>query len=77
MALTIDQLRERPTLAVEEAGEALGLRRTSAYAAVKRGDIPTITIGRRRLVPTAHLLRMLGIEPAELQQRTALDTIAG
>ena len=31
---------------------------------VARGQIPTIRLGRRLLVPTAALLRLLGIERA-------------
>lgn len=51
-----------PTLSVEHAGRLLGLSRGSAYRAATRGDIPTIRIGRRLLVPTAKLLTLLGIE---------------
>jgi hypothetical protein len=52
-----------PTLSVPEAGKILGgLCEASSYAAANRGDIPTIRIGRRRIVPTAALLRMLGFE---------------
>ena len=38
----------------------LRLSRGSAYEAAKTGQIPTIRIGRRLLVPRAMLLRMLG-----------------
>lgn len=50
---------ERRTLTVEEAAKALGIGRNSAYEAVKRGEIPSITIGRRLVVPAAALERML------------------
>lgn len=50
------------TLTVPEAALLLGVSRTSAYAAVKRGDIETIKIGRRRLVKTATLLTLLGVD---------------
>lgn len=53
-----------PTMTVEEAGALIGLSRSSAYRAAARGDLPTLRIGRRRLVPTGHLLRMLGIDPS-------------
>jgi len=46
---------------VVEAARLLGLGRNAAYAAVARGDIPTIRIGRRKLVPKAPLHRILGI----------------
>lgn len=54
--------RERPTLTVEQAGAFLGLGRSAAYAAVGRGEIPTIKFGRRIIVPTAALLRLLAVD---------------
>lgn len=50
---------ERLTLTVEEAATLLGISRAFAYEAVNRGDIPSIRIGRRVLVPKAGLQRML------------------
>jgi len=50
---------DSPVLTVEEAAQVLRLSRGSAYEAVRRGDIPTLRIGRRLLVPRAALLRML------------------
>jgi excisionase family DNA binding protein len=52
------------TVTVDEAAELLGVCRKSAYAAVQRGEIPTIRIGRRVLVPRAMLDRMLDGPPA-------------
>jgi excisionase family DNA binding protein len=48
------------TISVEEAGRALGISRGLAYRAVHRGEIPTIRIGRRLLVPRIALARLLG-----------------
>ena len=45
---------------ISEAACMLGISRGSAYEAAKRGEIPTIRIGRRLLVPLAALERMLG-----------------
>jgi Helix-turn-helix domain len=53
--------RKRPTIPVPEAGQILGLSRASAYDAANRGEIPTLRIGRRLVVPTARLLAMLGL----------------
>lgn len=44
-------MAERKVITVPEAGEQLGLGRNAAYEAAKRGDIPTVRIGRRLLVP--------------------------
>lgn len=61
----------RPTLTVPEAGRILGLSRDAAYQAAARGQIPTLRIGRRLLVPTARLLAMLGIGTAAAGSVTA------
>ena len=50
----------RLTYTVEEAGELLGVGRGTAYAAVRAGDIPSVKIGRRVLVPRHALLELLG-----------------
>jgi hypothetical protein len=42
-----------------EAGEMLGLNRNATYAAAKRGDIPTIRIGKLIKVPKVAFERML------------------
>jgi excisionase family DNA binding protein len=44
---------------VPEAGRRLGLSRGSAYEAAKRGEIPTIRIGRLLKVPIAAFERLL------------------
>jgi hypothetical protein len=43
-------------------GRVLGLGKNATYDAVKRGDIPTIRIGSRIVVPTAPLKKLLGLE---------------
>ncbi len=50
---------ERRTISVEEAGRRLGISRGLAYEAAARGQIPTIKIGRRLLVPLVAFERML------------------
>jgi excisionase family DNA binding protein len=42
-----------------DAGHRLGLSRTATYAAAKRGDIPTIKIGGRFLVPKVAFDRLV------------------
>jgi hypothetical protein len=51
-----------PTTTVPLAGEVLGLSRTESYEAAARGEIPTLRFGKRIVVPTMHLRRMLGLE---------------
>jgi excisionase family DNA binding protein len=50
---------ERQTLTIEEAAKVLGVGRNSAYLAAERGDLPTIRLGRRLLVPRSALERLL------------------
>jgi excisionase family DNA binding protein len=54
---------EQPkVLTVPEAGRWLGLSRNAAYEAARRGDIPTIRIGRLLRVPVAALERKINGE---------------
>jgi excisionase family DNA binding protein len=46
-------------LTVPEAGKALGLSAWSSYAAVSRGEIPVLRIGKRMVVPKVALQRLL------------------
>jgi excisionase family DNA binding protein len=50
---------ERLTYTVEEAGRLLGICRNSAYRLATEGQLPTIRLGRRLLVPKAALDRLL------------------
>ena len=55
--------RDRPTLNLwPETGQLLLLSKQSTYDAARRGDIPTIRSGRRILVPTAALVRLLELD---------------
>ncbi len=44
---------------VQEAGAILGLNKNAAYVAAKRGDLPTIRIGKLIRVPKAALQAMI------------------
>ena len=48
--------RERPLLVtVDEAAELLGIGRTKTYRLIAAGQLRTVQIGRRRLVPRSEL----------------------
>jgi excisionase family DNA binding protein len=47
------------TLSVPEAGRWLGIGRNASYEAARRGEIPTIRIGRLLRVPVVALERKL------------------
>jgi excisionase family DNA binding protein len=50
-------------MTVEEAAAALGISRSLAYDAVRRGQIPHVRIGRRILIPVAQLAALLAAVP--------------
>ena len=50
---------EKRTYSIPEAAKALGVGRSAAYEAARTGQIPTIRIGKRILVPVAALERLL------------------
>ena len=51
---------QRLVYTVPEAGRLLGLGRNAAYDAAKRGDIPTLRIGRLLLVPKGLFHKLVG-----------------
>jgi excisionase family DNA binding protein len=55
------QTAERLVMTVPEAAELLGISRESAYKAARAGQLPTVTLGRRLLVPVARLNAFLGV----------------
>ena len=50
---------ESLTFSVDQTAKLLGLSRNGAYEAIARGEVPSIRIGRRLLVPRIALARML------------------
>jgi excisionase family DNA binding protein len=62
------------TVSVEEAGRLLGISRGAAYRAAACGQIPTIRVGRRLLVPTARLHQLLGLND---HHSSAVDAAEG
>jgi excisionase family DNA binding protein len=56
------------TMTVEEAAARLGVGRNTAYQAAASGQLPTIRIGRRLLVPCAALEQLLGGCPSEAKR---------
>jgi excisionase family DNA binding protein len=52
----------RATLTITETAKRLGIGRSAAYEAARTGQIPTIKIGKRILVPLTALERLLSGE---------------
>ncbi len=53
------RVEDRATLTVPECAKLLRISRGQAYAACRRGEIPTLRIGSRILVPRVALDRLL------------------
>jgi excisionase family DNA binding protein len=50
----------RLALSPAEAGEALGVNRTTIYELLNRGELRSVKAGSRRLIPLGELRRYLG-----------------
>jgi excisionase family DNA binding protein len=55
----MESRNEIKTQTIDEAAKELGIGRNQAYAAAKRGEIPTIGIGKRILVLREPFKKML------------------
>ena len=66
-----DNRMDRLTYTVTEAAVLLGISRTTAYECVRRGEIPSLTLGRRVVISRAALERMLdgGLDHADVAPR--------
>jgi excisionase family DNA binding protein len=54
---------ETLTVSVTETVRLLGLSREGTYQAVRRGEIPSVRIGKRILVPRTALEQLLQVGP--------------
>jgi excisionase family DNA binding protein len=59
-SLQLDHLAGKATITIEQTAQLLGLGRTAAYDAARRGQLPTRKLGRRLVVPVPALLTWLG-----------------
>ena len=55
----MDKQVDRLVLSADEARKKLGLSRGLMYEAIRKGEVPSIRIGRRILIPINALNRML------------------
>ena len=58
----LKEILANPTTSVPNAARALGIGRNQGYESVQRGEIPGERYGKRIVVPTAWLRRVLQIE---------------
>ncbi len=60
---------DRLTYSVAETARILGISRSYCYELVQQGVLPSLRLGRRRLIPRATLERYVG-EPLATQPAT-------
>jgi excisionase family DNA binding protein len=68
--MTLAELLAMPvTVDIGTAARALGLGRSTGYELARRGQFPcrVLHVGSSYRVPTAELMRLLGVDPGELQ----------
>lgn len=71
----LEDLEGRATINIwPELASLLGCGRDAAYIAVRSGQIPSIAVGARRLIPVGALLRTLGFEQQEGADATTTST---
>jgi excisionase family DNA binding protein len=63
----------KATFTVDETAALLGISRPTAYEGCRTGDIPSIRVGRRLLVPRAALQQLLGGSSVQLELSIAAD----
>lgn len=51
-----------PTVSVDEAARLLGIGRSTVYAAVKSGEVPSIRVRTRVRIPSNWMRRELGLD---------------
>ena len=54
---------DEPTMTPRRVAQCLGVTDVTVREAIKRGDLPSIRVGHRYLVPTAPLRQVLGLDP--------------
>ena len=66
---------ERLAYSIEETARLTGLSRDLLYDQMRRGNLPYLKIGRRRIITRQHLRQFLGLttEPATAQTTTAQE----
>jgi excisionase family DNA binding protein len=57
-----DDIPEVATMSVPAAAALTGISPAAFYRAIHKGELPSIRVGRRLLVPIAKLYELLGLE---------------
>jgi len=57
--LTLDEARQLAAISPKQAGHLLSMGKNATYQAIQRGQIPSLRIGSKIVIPTESLLRLL------------------
>ena len=60
--ITLDEARQLAAISPKQAGHLLGIGKNALYQALQRGEIPSLRIGSKIVIPTEALLRFLAGE---------------
>jgi excisionase family DNA binding protein len=71
-------MKERLAFSIAEAADAIGISRDTVYRLIQRGEIHSVLVGKRRLIPRASLLQLLGTteEPEDRAAASGLGAIS-
>jgi hypothetical protein len=58
----VDQILARPVITPAQALKVIPMSRNGLYEAIRRGEIKTVKMGKKILVPTAPLRRQFEID---------------
>jgi excisionase family DNA binding protein len=58
----VADLGDRTVITVEDFARLVGISRSAAYEAARRGEFPVRRVGRRLFVPVPALKRWLGVD---------------
>ena len=62
-------MTERLAYSIAEAAEAIGISQDTFYKLIQRGKVHSVLVGKRRLIPRASLLELLGVATEEAEGR--------
>src|SRR5687767_8787596 len=66
-------MTERLAYSFAAAAEAIGISQDTVYRLIQRGEVHSVLVGKRRLIPRASLLELLGVANEESEDRAAED----
>ena len=66
-------MTERLAFSIAEAAEAIGISQDTVYRLIQRGEVQSVLVGKRRLVPRASLLELLRVTTEEHEDRAVAN----